>query len=258
MRGDWFFGIGQPFREALSYFGIGHKSRAKLDSQFNEALSCCKLGNQFRSVLSFNRRSSLFQNRTANSVTLSYNRRGAETLTNNVLSLIIAVVGIGLLIFGIVKLYSLAASNEADNAKSSLEFLAGKIKALEPGESNEFFVQGFKGGENWYFLAWGKNEFPKPDKCFFESCLCVCRGSSSSDCQTNGFCEDIDFENVGTASYLYYMDSLDNPIIKRNVQLAENLLILNVTAQTGRLSVEYYSDDYKDGKIISVPDINVK
>ncbi len=44
-------------------FGIGHKLREKLD-------------NPSRAALSHNRQSFLFQNRTANSVALSYNRRG--------------------------------------------------------------------------------------------------------------------------------------------------------------------------------------
>jgi hypothetical protein len=173
----------------------------------------------------------IIQNRTAIRNILS-NKRGAETLLNNVLGLIIAAIGIGLLIFGVVRLYEVYSDNEADNARNTLDTVIGKTEALKVDESNKFFVQGVQSLESkkewWFLVGWGKDDFPKPDKCFFDSCVCYCKsgekdkleailngndyGADSSGsrpiydsnppeylkdaCQGNGFCRKVDFEKV--------------------------------------------------------------
>jgi hypothetical protein len=133
----------------------------------------------------------IIQNRTAIRNILS-NKRGAETLLNNVLGLIIAAIGIGLLIFGVVKLYQVYSDNEADNARNTLDTLLGKIDALKEGESNEFLIQGFEGAENWYFIGYSEGQEGRPDKCFFDNCLCVCNGKDAKSCQEGGFCRKLD------------------------------------------------------------------
>lgn len=130
-------------------------------------------------------------------------RADTSQVTNNVLGVIVAVIGIGLLIFGIVRLYSVFSSQEEKNAKSTLNSLAQKIDALNVGDENSFLVQGFSGAENWYLGGWGKSEKPstKPDSCYFDSCLCICYWDNSGKsfkeaCDSVGFCKKVDYENI--------------------------------------------------------------
>ena len=51
-------------------------------------------------------------------------------LLNNVLGLLIAVIGIGLLVFAVVKLYGVTVNQEEENAKNILNVIEGKIKNL--------------------------------------------------------------------------------------------------------------------------------
>jgi len=118
------------------------------------------------------------------------NKKG--DLTNNVLSVIVAVIGIGILIFGIVKLYGLFSEQEEKNAKNFLESLSEKISSLKEGQKNEFIMQGFKGSENWYVLGYSKEE-ARPEKCFFDSCVCICKGNSESGLPP-GFIARVDSE----------------------------------------------------------------
>lgn len=130
-------------------------------------------------------------------------------LVENVLSLLIAAVGIALLIFGAVKLYKITVSQEEENAKTLINVLEGKINTLQDGETGKFPIQGI---EKWFLTGWSKNAGDRPNKCFFESCICICplnfnptpiygRDTSHSterieSCQEEGFCREIDKETI--------------------------------------------------------------
>src|SRR3989338_6284518 len=117
-------------------------------------------------------------------------------LTNNVLSLTVAVIGIGLIAYGIVKLYNVYSSEENKNALKTLENIKSKIDNLGDGQKADILIQGFKGGNNQYIVGYSKEEYErKPDKCYFESCICVCRGTSKESCQS-GYCEEVEQEKV--------------------------------------------------------------
>ena len=62
-------------------------------------------------------------------------------LLNNVLGLLIAVIGIGLLVFAVVKLYGVTVNQEEENAKNILNVIEGKIK---PGDK---VIADHKGGK---------------------------------------------------------------------------------------------------------------
>jgi len=154
-------------------------------------------------------------------------------LQNNVLSLVIVAIGLGLLVFGFVKLYQVTVSNESKDAQKTIDTLFDKVETLKDGESNNFLIQGFKGSENWKIIGWDKNEKGRPDKCFFESCICICKGieinvvfygpqgkgsleeaifsrksEHAKNCNINGFCRVIEGRKVNLAkmeySLLYY------------------------------------------------------
>lgn len=142
------------------------------------------------------------------------NKKG--DLMNNFLGVLIAVIGIGLLIFGAVKIWSVGFNQEAGNAKSVMNSLEAKINLINAGESGNILLQGFEGAENWYIFGFDKSNSLRPDKCFFKSCICICRLDEFSDfdkreitadyvsineagvkkCQSSGFCRFFGDKNV--------------------------------------------------------------
>jgi len=160
------------------------------------------------------------------------NRKGD---INVVLKLILAVVGLTLIFFAAGKIYSGFVGQDDRNAENTINAIEAKINALDKGESTLFNSRGPQAkaddDEWWYFVGWSKDESTRPDKCFFESCICMCNhpaaydlqrvireafitavgagppsfsGPSKEDlsvsCQNNGICRDVDYESVNIKS----------------------------------------------------------
>lgn len=151
------------------------------------------------------------------------NNRG--DLLNSMVGIIIAVIGLTLFVVALVGLYKQSVNQEKENAKVTLNGIIGKIDNLKDGESNDFAIQGFEGGEKWSLVAWSKEakddkrpgrtpralgyigEDPgkKPEKCFFGSCLCVCPGGYQSEiCQDKGVCRNLDKDILNVTSLVFY------------------------------------------------------
>jgi hypothetical protein len=62
-----------------------------------------------------------------------------------------------------------------------------KINNIEQGKSGKILIQGFKGATNWKLYGFNSYDLNRPDKCSFESCICIC--TAKSDCQESGFCK---------------------------------------------------------------------
>lgn len=142
-------------------------------------------------------------------------------LLNVVGGVILAVVCL-LVVFGFaVKLYNLRTNQEDENAKKTLDLLMSKIELLQDGQATNVTLQGFDGFQNWFIVGWNKSvdTRSKPQKCFFESCICVCNGAPSfgdfpnypfAKCQESGFCREIHSSLIvdgGTFHYFDYDDS---------------------------------------------------
>ena len=135
------------------------------------------------------------------------NKKG--DLLNNVLSLLIAAIGIGLLVFAVVKLYGVTVNQEEENAKNTLNVIGGKIKNLNDGETGKYPIQGIEG---MFLTGWSGDNKERPDKCFLKSCICVCKGDVenyyfnsleiSKKCQEKGFCRDIDKGQLSISSII--------------------------------------------------------
>ena len=110
--------------------------------------------------------------------------------------IIIAVIGIALFAIVVVGLYKQSVSQGTENAKRVLNNIIGKIELLEDGQSNEFAIQGFDGGEDWYLLGWSKEDKDRPGKCFFQSCLCICPKAKAEVCQEKGICRKVEKDLV--------------------------------------------------------------
>ena len=127
-------------------------------------------------------------------------KRGDFTV-NEVLGLIIAAIGIGIVIFGAYKLYEVTINQESDNAKALLNSLEGKINSLNNNELGRFQMRGVK---EWFLVGWGKNDAGRIDKCFFESCICICKGNEfdlKDSCQLNGFCKNVNSDIVSVFEF---------------------------------------------------------
>lgn len=131
-------------------------------------------------------------------------KRKANFLAENVVSIIIAILILTLFVIGIYSWYSSVIENqETESAQNLADLIEAKISSLKDGQNNNFTIRGVNSKESWYLAGWGKDEFPKPDKCFFDSCICVCKGLASvsqdqiiNQCKDIGICRKIDKEKV--------------------------------------------------------------
>ena len=105
-------------------------------------------------------------------------KRKKADLPNEVLSIIIAAIGLSILVFASFKIYQLGTNTESKNAQNTLDNIVSKIEALKEGESNTFNIQGFSGASSWQITAWNEDDKIKPEKCLFGTCICISKYSS--------------------------------------------------------------------------------
>ncbi|HLC31739.1 MAG TPA: hypothetical protein VJK51_03650 [Candidatus Nanoarchaeia archaeon] len=126
---------------------------------------------------------------------------------SNLLSFLLAIVGIVLVGYAIYQLYLAAAGSEEKNAQKTLDYINGKILALEAGETGKFLIQGFSGAEGWFLLGFNPGSVgldTMPGTCGIESCVCLCKGKEdfvpqvgvilleNVNCNERGFCRQVD------------------------------------------------------------------
>ncbi len=134
-------------------------------------------------------------------------------ITNNLLGIIIAVIGILGLIFLGVKIYNGLIDLEDKRAQTFINGLTDKTGNLIAGEENTFALSGVN---NWFLVAYNRGEktvdgkeIVRPDKCFLnEFCLCMCESSPEAEkCQERGFCRKIDRPVSMELTFSYYDSS---------------------------------------------------
>ncbi|RMD66723.1 hypothetical protein D6817_03535 [Candidatus Pacearchaeota archaeon] len=107
------------------------------------------------------------------------NKKASTITLDNVLSLIIFIVGIILIVAGIFKVYNLVGeARESRSAETLLDKILTKAKSVEVGEETEVTLQGFKHDTELLLVAFNKDQAKAPEKCFFNNCLCICGGLS--------------------------------------------------------------------------------
>lgn len=120
---------------------------------------------------------------------------------NKLLGVILAVFGILIFIFVLFKLYSINLNQEDENVRRALELIAGRAENLNNEESVEMTVQGFKDFEDWYLVGFDARDVSaaRPQKCFFDNCVCLCKEANALGCQQSGVCQKI-AENVSVSA----------------------------------------------------------
>ena len=124
------------------------------------------------------------------------NKRGI--MLDNVLSLILFAICFALIIAGVFIVTKIYVANEEENAKNFINILEAKINNLKDGEIGRFTMTGVEG---WFLTGWGSADLNRPDKCFFKSCICVCKGgkrdisSKNINSEKSRLCQDTSFSD---------------------------------------------------------------
>ncbi len=133
-------------------------------------------------------------------------------LAKHMVTLLIAAIGIGLILAGVGKLYAqVREGKESEKAQGIINSVEAKIKALNDEESSELTVNGLGG---WTLRGFSETDEHIPEKCFYESCVCVCKMSlvkfgrinlgevAANQCQANGFCRQVEKKKVMVSSII--------------------------------------------------------
>lgn len=147
-------------------------------------------------------------------------KRGS--LEEHALEVVLAIVCIVLLVAGFARLWSVWKESEVEQAQQALERVEQKLSALKAGEFTRFPLEGPCAEQKecmWYLRGWSKNERGRPEKCYFNSCICICKGEKgrvarAADCQSSktGVCREIDVESVKIHSqaFVLYAQRVDS------------------------------------------------
>jgi len=171
----------------------------------------------------------------------------------NTLSVIIAVIGLLLLIYSAYYLYNKLTNNiETESAKEVANLIEKKINALPDNQAANITIRGVN-GDDWYLIGFNVNNPNRPNKCFLNSCLCVCKGDlmtlpeyQGKICQDTGFCRKTD-RNITTNNF----EIGDQVIVfklfpKSNIPLPLKLIELNIDKKENLLNITFYSKSYYD------------
>lgn len=107
--------------------------------------------------------------------------------------LINTVVWVIVALLCIVLLWKLAAAvignlgtSDYKNAQKAIDIIEMKINAINSWESTRFAIQspciGRASGCEWMIFGFSKDEVGdrKPDRCYFDSCICICKNIGSA------------------------------------------------------------------------------
>lgn len=131
------------------------------------------------------------------------NRRGEddEKLLANTTGIILAVIILLLLIVGLYEGIKTATSdNEFENAHEVFTALDTTLNALNDKVSINYTLQGYASRSDWYLTAWNQGVPGRPDQCFLENCICICRGGTDKSACEKGECKTYDIDAISVTT----------------------------------------------------------
>lgn len=137
-------------------------------------------------------------------------KKGTSDLLNTVLGVIVAIIVLLILGYLVYLIYTQLRDNEFKSAQKNLDFVISKIDGVSTGQQVIFSLQSPCKKEvkncGWYLVGWGKDEKNKPERCYFDSCICMCNGDMSNlaaNCQdtTTGICRKVNFDIVNVSVF---------------------------------------------------------
>ncbi|MFH1290519.1 MAG: hypothetical protein ABIH92_03865 [Nanoarchaeota archaeon] len=195
------------------------------------------------------------------------NKKGeGDTLMNNVLGTALAIAATVIIIIWLWwTITDITKDTELEAAQSIADKIKARINALENGQSLNLTIQGFNQKDlNWYLLGWGKNQDGRPDKCFFESCICICGGTNAEACQNKGICRFFEVNEIEVGKpclieqnmyneglYEFTDQSGIQKIIAPNIDIPENLFVIQITKNQTFIQLLRYKQSYLRREVIS-------
>jgi len=188
--------------------------------------------------------------------------KSKKALTKNTLSVILAVIGLAIILpiaWTIIK--APTTNTEEQSAQNTINTITEKINSLEEGQKNEFIIQGFKNSQNWFLMAWNRNDpvDEKPEACFLNPCLYLCKINEEAfattwkqRCETKGFSREIKNKNIiiqnfdiaGLFPVPFPGKSIDIKPSPNIIQLRPNIMEIHINKTADSIIISYYSDKY--------------
>lgn len=146
------------------------------------------------------------------------NKKAGEFLGSQITGIIVAVAilfGLSYFIFRLVYSHP-ELTAEKRNAIEFIDGFKAKMDAIPQSSEGSVQVQGFDPQDLWYIAGWSEDSPTAPDRCFFQSCMCVCKAESSnnlnlkSDCQA-GYCVPVASKEFAITSKYTYTITPQNP-----------------------------------------------
>jgi hypothetical protein len=191
-------------------------------------------------------------------------------LMDHVPNIIIAVVCLALLIGLVVLVYKIFVNDEYKAAQKMIDVIETKISAIGDGEATKFSIQSpcKKDVEKcgWFLFAFSKDEAKKPDKCYFDSCICLCKNEETIQiydsnkkvlhknvygpdgiCQksSTGICRKIDIKEIkvtsvlqGETSQVSYI-SMKEPLSELTLQKSKDALLISQIYIEDNMNIKY-------------------
>lgn len=115
------------------------------------------------------------------------NKKG-EMTTEEIVKIILAVIGIGLLLYLSTSLYGIFTSKpKMEQATKNLESIVEIVNTIGEEEIRSFIIESPR---DWDVLSFSENENP-PVICNDIRCLCFCDGADREDCDDKGVCRGV-------------------------------------------------------------------
>ena len=192
------------------------------------------------------------------------NKKAEEKiLLPNTLSFLLALLGLALVFGGAAYLLHQYTPNiETENAKSIITSLQKKIETLPKDSSNTFTFQGVHPNSIWKITSFGKTNKERPARCFFNSCICIYKGSSFNNADlSKTFCRKVQEPTIEVKDYTDPISSPDCTIgitalsrgvpeketcIFEEITFPKNLIEIQISKETNKVSLTHYSQGYLD------------
>ena len=137
---------------------------------------------------------------------------------NNVLGVVLVVIGLAILIFGIWKFYSVYVNQEETNARKFVDSLEGKINALQDKSAADIVFSGFKSDKEnkWSLVGWSMTSSGEIPVAVIESA--------------------VDLTNIDEWGGL---QSVSGGFYTNRIEIPENFIKLDIKKEANKLSVVY-------------------
>ena len=177
---------------------------------------------------------------------LDINKTGAQLLEENSLSVLLGVIIMIGFAVGIGLWFRNAAINSENEASvNTLEAIKAKIENLKDGQSNKFVFQGFVAEKTWYIVGYSKKD-ERPDKCFFESCICISPQPTIESCQSEGYYETFEVEEIETKEIIEFTHGKNFfPKIeeKKFITIPKNLYLLEINKTENKIAIDRHTQE---------------